>query len=91
MFQLSTVYSNISGFAFMAKDFYPRKTNSEIVFLLDLMAFDRTINNDRFFESYIEPNPQIKITVAKNNTFIVATKKGIINAIVASTFRSYKQ
>ncbi|CAK9821259.1 Copia protein [Anthophora retusa] len=73
----SATQESTSGFAFMAGD-YKKGETKKLTFLLDSGASDHVINRDDVFSNYIELLPPQKISVAKNDTYIVATKKGNI-------------
>ena len=72
--------ANTSSFAFMTGNYQFENGDKEI-FILDSGASDHLINNEESFSNFIELQPPIKISVAKNGTFINATKKGTINVI----------
>ena len=77
----TTSNSSFSGFAFMTSAYHYEKDHSTIKFLLDSGASDHITNRDDLFTSFECLNPPLKISVAKNNTFISATKRGNINLI----------
>ena len=77
--QAITSYSDTSNFAFMAGNHQHDNNSNRIIFLLDSGASDHLINSDAFYSSSIILNPPIKISVAKNGTFITATKRKVIN------------
>ena len=77
--QATTSYSDTSNFAFMAGNHQHDNNSNRIIFPLDSGASDHLINSDAFYSSSIILNSTIKISVAKNGTFITATKRGVIN------------
>lgn len=70
--------NGFSGFAFMAGDFQEGKQDNIIQFLLDSGASDHIINREDLFVSYTDLHIPLKISIAKNNEFISATKKGTL-------------
>lgn len=66
-------------FAFMTGDY--AIVDNQLTFLLDSGASDHLINDDSLFTSYVDLQPPVKILVAKNNTYVIATKRGEINMI----------
>lgn len=72
--------ANFSGYAFVAscKNF---ENKSPFNFLLDSGASDHLINDDNLYSDFIELRQPVKISVAKSDTFIIATKRGVINVI----------
>lgn len=71
---------NISGFAFMVGDYEcnERENQNNITFILDSGASDHLINREDLAQNFMELKKPIDISVAKNGTFIKATKKGNI-------------
>ena len=65
----------------MAGDFNIDETGNNITFILDSGASDHLINREDLTESFIELQPPMKISVAKNGAFVTATKKGKLNVI----------
>ena len=77
--QPSTV-GNISSFAFVVGGFQSEvDVKNKITFLLDSGASDHLINREDLAVNFNELEEPIKISVAKNETFITATKKGTMN------------
>lgn len=68
-----------SGFAFMVGDYQYENMDNTITFVLDSGASDHLVNRDDVFTSFTDLNNPLKISIAKNETFISATKKGTIN------------
>ena len=60
---------------------YQFENGDKEIFILDSGASDHLINKEELYSNFIELQPPIKISVAKNGTFINATKKGTINVI----------
>ena len=52
-----------------------------MTFIVDPGAFNNLVNEDELFSNYIELQPSIKVSVAKNETFIITTRKGTIHLI----------
>lgn len=73
--------ANISNFAFMAGDFETVTSiqRNKISFILDSGASDHIINREDLTENFEVLGTPIRISVAKNSTFIKATRKGTLN------------
>ena len=69
--------ASTSGFGFMVGGDCHTKTEN-ITFLLDSGASGHIVKRDDLFSSFIELQPPMKISIAKNGSFINATKKGTI-------------
>lgn len=79
--QPSASTSENSSFAFMIGDYQYEKVENTITFVLDSGASDHLVNRDDLFASFTELKNPLKISIAKNEAFITATKKGTINVI----------
>ena len=77
--QFTTLYSDTTNFAFMAGNYQHDNNSNKMIFLLDSGASDHLINNAALYASSTILNPLINISVAKNGTFIAATKRRVIN------------
>lgn len=66
------------GFAFMLGAQKPIEHVNEVTFLLDSGASDHIINRQDLFIHYSRLIIPLKISVAKNGTYITATKRGTI-------------
>ena len=62
----------------MAGDDCQQPEKGKITFLLDSGASDHIVKRDDLFSSFIELQPPMKISIAKNGAFKNATKKGFI-------------
>ncbi|KOC58795.1 Copia protein [Habropoda laboriosa] len=58
-----------------------RYEKNEITFLIDSGASDHLINREDLTKNFVDLNPPIKVGVAKNGCFILATKIGSLNVI----------
>jgi hypothetical protein len=75
--------SEFSGFAFMTGDYQIEEDESGegVTFILDSGASDHMINReDLFSTSTLLPSP-FKISIAKMDQFVSATKKGTLNVV----------
>lgn len=75
--------NNSSGFAFMMGQHFLGQSvkENELIFLLDSGASDHIINRDDLFIKYNNLQTPVKLSIAKHNEFISATKRGSINVI----------
>lgn len=78
---VQTTSNSESGFAFMAGNLDTKPTKNEIIFLLDSGASDHLVNTLDVFNEVVDLMPPLKISIAKNDVFITATKRGSIPVI----------
>lgn len=74
----STSQGSVSGFALMAGNFKNFK-EVNLTFLINSGPSDHIVNREDVFSEFEILLPSLKISVAKNGTFICATKRGNIN------------
>ncbi|CAK9816176.1 Copia protein [Anthophora plagiata] len=67
-----------TSFAFMTGEYQQKGKDNKLNFLLDSGASEHITNRENVFSSFEEIKPPMKISIAKEGAFILATKRGTI-------------